>query len=149
MPDRSAHSNGSKGEEPNILPTSENSPSKTQDGNEGSAPALILTDHHEGTVSRHEDGDTRPSGQVVELPSGHQQAAGVHEYRKNRRVYNSVYQKETGHIFADPFGMGELENRDGVIVNLRREQEKERDREERKERDGEGDGGDGKGLGEG
>lgn len=51
--------------------------------------------------------------------------------------YNSVYQRETGHIFADPFGAGdgELANLlDGRIVNLRREWEKEN--KEREERDG-------------
>lgn len=86
-----------------------------------------MADHQHGD-------DTRPSGQLLTIPYN------------PKRVFNSVYQRATGHIFADPFGTGELENRDGVIVNLRRKQENERDRVERKGRGGGDDEGEETGL---
>ena len=97
---------------------------KPEDGNEGSATALVSTDHHDGAVTGRQHGHDTRGGRLVEIPYN------------PKRVYNSFYQRETGHIFADPFGTGELENRGGVIVNLRDEREREEDRMERKGRDG-------------
>ena len=89
---------------------------ESEEGNENYATALVSTPHHDGTVADHQHGDhTTSRGQLVTIPYN------------PKRVFNSVYQRETGHIFADPNGTGELENRDGVVVNLRREQE-ERER---------------------
>ena len=51
------------------------------------------------------------------------------QLQRGGRNYNSVYQKETGHIFADPFGAGDRVNLDdGRVVNLREEWMKERER---------------------
>lgn len=57
------------------------------------------------------------------------------QFLDGSRRYNSVYQRETGHLFADPFGVGEMAHLpDGRSVNVREEWLKER--REREERDG-------------
>ena len=107
MPDRPTDDIGSEGDGAWVSLNSEIP--KPEKSNAVSATALVSTHLHDGAVARHQHGDdTRPTGQLVTLPYN------------PKRVFNSVYQRETGHIFADPHGMGEMENRDGLIVNLRR-----------------------------
>ena len=65
-------------------------------------------------------------------------AEAMEELERPGRAFNSVYQRETGHIFADPYDSrrGELVGlEDGRIVNLRVEWEKEMKKERERERE--------------
>ena len=142
MPGRTADDDGSGGNGTKVLPNCERPGQEEKDSNADSAAALISMAHHDGVVEGNQSGGTVSHGQVGTLPYRPTHTAGSNNRWKNRRVFNSAYQRETGHIFADPCGLGELEVRNGVIVNLRREAEREREREERKGRNGGNDEGD-------
>ena len=149
MPGRTADDDGSGENGTKALPNCERPGQEEKDSNADSAAAPISTAHHDGVVEGDQSAGTGSCDQVGTLPVRPTPTAGSNNWWKNRRVFNSAYQRETGHIFADPCGLGELEVRNGVIVNLRREAEREREREERKVRDGGNDEGDEKGVVEG
>ena len=101
----------------------------------------ILEDSDRDTAAGHQVGDPKSDVQAVGLPHKPDYAAGTGTLWASGGVYNSVYQRETGHIMADPGGLGELVVRDGKMVNLRDEQReelgkaKEEERQERKDRE--------------
>ncbi len=60
--------------------------------------------------------------QSVSVPYTSLLSMATSQLQRGGRIYNSVYQKETGHIFADPCGAGDRVNLDdGRVVNLREE----------------------------
>ena len=104
----------------------------------------VPEDSDRDTAAGHQVGDPKSDIQAVGLPSKPNYAAGTGTFWASGGVYNSVYQRETGHIMADPGGLGELMVRDGKMVNLRDEQREElgkakeredleRERQERKD----------------
>ena len=104
----------------------------------------VPEDSSKGPAAGHQVGEPKPEVQVVGLPHKPDYAAGTGTLWASGGVYNSVYQRETGHIMADPGGLGELVVRDGKMVNLRDEQREElgmakeredleRERQERKD----------------
>lgn len=114
------------------MPHSETSGTKHGEENLEAAPAP--TNHPTDITIA---GTPMPNaGTNVQLATAPQSSIfGKDQFFESGRRFNSVYQRETGHIFADPFGVGELANLpDGRTVNLRDEWEKER--KEREKRDG-------------
>lgn len=81
-------------------------------------------------VQSHDPSSNEPAGP----PPRSDYALALEQLSKPGRMFNSVYQRETGHIFADPCGRGELVSlEDGRVVNLREEWMKEREREIKEE----------------
>lgn len=110
----------------------------------------VPEDSDRDTAAGHQVGEPKSDIQAVGLPHKPDYAAGTGTLWASGGVYNSVYQRETGHIMADPGGLGELVVRDGKMVNLRDEQREElalakeredlerarREREDRESRNG-------------
>ena len=100
------------------------------DGNEGAAAAVVSTNNQDGAMARYQVDE--PASDVQETALHHRAIPSAEKapFWKHGPVYNSAYQRETGHIYVDPCGLGERVNRNGRNVNLRDEEERERDRRE-------------------
>lgn len=100
-----------------------------QNSNTGSASATVTTKQGNSTVVGRQVDKSVSDVDAVEAPHGPMYSKGNGWIWPRNQTYNSVYQRETGHIFADPGGDGDLIFVDGRIVSLRDEQEKEQRRE--------------------
>ena len=111
----------------------------------GSAVAIITTEQFDGAVAGYQVKEPKSDAPAAGPPREPESSAGGWNWDTRRwdsdRVYNSVYQRETGHIFASPFGDGVLALRDGRIVNLRDEQDEMERQAIRDGRNDEGDAG--------
>lgn len=116
MPSRPAATNG---RETQMLPSE--TPVPDDDSNESSAAAPLPTPHPSGVTmaASSQVANTNPGDQGAPPPSKKSlYELGVEELQK-QTVFNSVYQRETGKIFADPGGPGQLVClEDGRIINL-------------------------------
>lgn len=100
-----------------------------ENSNKSPAAATVKTKRPDGNLAGHRVKNSASDSRPVEAPHGPMYSEENGWVWPRDRVYNSAYQRETGHIFADPGGDGDQVLVNGRAVNLREEQDR---RERRK-----------------